>query len=162
MPAISNMQNRIITIVVTALIISSCYVIQGPDRTEDELDSTNKYHSISDDNADFKIHRPGEAIDSPETLEWSPNNVTELATMQFTIMLDNNLPLDTIEQIDIIGAWISNSGQAFEQFQEAITGFTINQGPDIASIVVNYTYPTTVWAGGVSYTHLTLPTILLV
>ena len=112
-------------------IISSCYVIQGPDRTESELNPTNEYHSISDDNAEFKIHRPGEAIDSPETLEWSPNNLTELATMQFTILLDNNLPLDTIEQIDIIGAWISNSGQAFEQFQESITGFTINQGPNI-------------------------------
>ena len=141
MPANRNMQNRIIAIVVTALIISSCYVIQGPDRTESELNPTNEYHSISDDNAEFKIHRPGEAIDSPETLEWSPNNLTELATMQFTILLDNNLPLDTIEQIDIIGAWISNSGQAFEQFQESITGFTINQGPDIASIVINYTYP---------------------
>ncbi|MEE3038364.1 MAG: hypothetical protein VX328_01205, partial [Candidatus Thermoplasmatota archaeon] len=115
------MQNRIITIVVTALVISSCYVIQGPDRTDDELNSTNGYHSISDDNAEFKIHRPGEAIDSPETLEWSPNNVTELATMQFSILVDNNLPLDTIEQIDIIGAWISNSGQEFEQFQESIT-----------------------------------------
>ena len=152
MPALSNMQNRIIAIVVTALIISSCYVIQGPDRTEGELNSTNEYHSISDDNAEFKIHRPGETIDSPETLEWSPNNLTELATMQFTILLDNNLPLDTIEQIDIIGAWISNSGQAFEQFQESITGFTINQGPNTASIVVNYTYPSTVWAGDYSVT----------
>ena len=87
MPAISNMQNRIITIVVTALVISSCYVIQDPDRTDDELNSTNGYHSISDDNAEFKIHRPGEAIDSPETLEWSPNNMTELATMQFLSLI---------------------------------------------------------------------------
>ena len=145
MPALSNMQNRIIAIVVTALILSSCYVIQGPNRTESELNPINEYHSISDDNAEFKIHLAGEAIDSPETLEWSPNNMTELATMQFTILLDNNLPPDTIEQIDIIGAWISNSGQEFEQFQESITGFTINQGSDIASIVINYTYPSTSW-----------------
>ena len=147
MPTINYMQNRIIAVVITALIMSSCYVINDSTRTEVQLFLANNNHTITDDSAAFKVHRPGEASDAPETLEWAPNNLTELATMQFTIILDSNLPLQTIEQIDIIGAWISNSGQLFEQFQVEFTEFTVNQGPDIATITVNYTYSSTVWAG---------------
>ena len=146
------MQNRGIAVVITALIMSSCYVIHDSTPTETQLFLASNNHTITDDDAAFKVHRPGDAIDSPETLAWAPNNLTELATMQFTIILDSDLPLQTIEQIDIIGAWISNSGQLFDQFQVELTEFIVNQEPDIATITVNYTYPSTVWAGDYSIT----------
>ena len=148
--ALESMQNRVIAGLVTALILSSCLISYNAESHNLPLKSTGSEHSARDAGAEIKIHRPGDSVDSPETLNWAPNNVSEYAIMQFTILIDNGFDVENIDQITIVGSWISNSGQLFEQFRLDLTEFSIVGGITSSSITENYSYPGTVWGGNYS------------
>ena len=91
------MQNRLIAGLMAVLILSSCTSIFGDHRNSLASDSANVDYSAGATSAEIKFHRPGEAVDSTETLTWSPNNLSEYATIQFTILV-HNLPMEIISK----------------------------------------------------------------
>ena len=135
------MQNRLIAGLMAVLILSSCTSIFGNHRNSLASDSANVDYSAGATSAEIKFHRPGEAVDSTETLTWSPNNLSEYATIQFTILVHNLPNGNNIEEVDIIGSWISNGGQLFEQFRLELTSFSVIEGPNFSTITQNYSYP---------------------
>lgn len=144
------MQNRLIAGLMAVLILSSCTSIFGDHRNSLASDSANVDYSAGATSAEIKFHRPGEAVDSTETLTWSPNNLSEYATIQFTILVHNLPNGNNIEEVDIIGSWISNGGQLFEQFRLELTSFSVIEGPNFSTITQNYSYPNSVWGGSYS------------
>ena len=144
------MQNRLIAGLMAVLILSS-FTVTFDENTEDlQLESVNSEHAARDTSAEIKIHRPGESIDSTETLTWSPNNITESATIQFTVLVYEQTHTDNIEQINIVGSWIGNNGQFYEQFRLEIIQVYAQEIDGISTITENYTYPNSVWGGDYS------------
>lgn len=147
------MQNRLVAAILVATILGSCLIGFSDDGYDARLDSNHRYEYTESVSAgEFKIHRPGEAHDTEETLVWYPNNITELSTMQFTIMLDNSFSTETITQIEIIGNIEITEQQEIEQFSTTIVDFDIEEIDGRLTIIENYNYPSTVWGGNYSIT----------
>ena len=147
------MQNRLVAAILVATILGSCLIGFSDDGYDARLDSNQRYeYSESVSAGEFKIHRPGEAHDAEETLVWYPNNITELSTMQFTIMLDNSFSTETITQIEIVGNIEITEQQEIEQFSTTIVDFDIEEIDGRLAIIENYNYPSTVWGGNYSIT----------
>ena len=147
------MQNRLVAAILVATILGSCLIGYSDDGYNARLDSNHLYeYSESVSAGEFKIHRPGEAHDAEETLVWYPNNITELSTMQFTIMLDNSFSTETITQIEIVGNIEITEQQEIEQFSTTIVDFDIEEIDGRLAIIENYNYPSTVWGGNYSIT----------
>ena len=147
------MQNRLVAAILVATILGSCLIGFSDDGYDARLDSNHRYeYSESVSAGEFKIHRPGEAHDAGETLVWYPNNITELSTMQFTIMLDNSFSTETITQIEIVGNIEITEQQEIEQFSTTIVDFDIEEIDGRLAIIENYNYPSTVWGGNYSIT----------
>ena len=146
------MQKKKIAGFMTALIISSCLLTFSPNNEFHAMRLIDKDYSPEGSNAEIKIHRPGEMINSTETLSWYPNNISDYSTIQFTVILHNGLLLDNIANINITGSWLTDDGLSIEQFNLEITQFSDDDLISPSRITRNYTYPNTVWAGNYSLT----------
>ncbi|MEC8540483.1 MAG: hypothetical protein VXY53_01420, partial [Candidatus Thermoplasmatota archaeon] len=146
------MQKKKIAGFMTALIISSCLLTFSPNNEFRALRLIGMDYSPEGSNAEIKIHRPGEMINSTETLSWYPNNISDYSTIQFTVILHNGLLLDDIANITITGSWFTDDGLSIEQFNLEITQFSDDDLISPSRITRNYTYPNTVWAGNYSLT----------
>ena len=145
------MQTKLVATSIVAAILCSCLLVYDGEGPVATLGSNQlSEYSESTSPGEFKIHKPGESYDSEETLVWYPNNITGLSTMQFTILLDNTLPTDAINGINIVGNWTGDSQQSIEQFSTEITEFEIINYDEDIMIIDNYTYPSTVWGGNYS------------
>ena len=144
------MQKGVLTAIVVVFVICSCAIFHPAEDTQSFPTTNETSFNLANSNTHFKIHKPGEHFTAEESLVWSPNNLSALSTMQFTIVLENNIAPASIDEINITGFWISESQQLFEQFNQRFSQFETNQINGTDTIVINYTYPGNIWGGDYS------------
>tara|TARA_Y100000589_G_scaffold287335_1_gene288093 strand:- start:1158 stop:3383 length:2226 start_codon:yes stop_codon:yes gene_type:complete len=147
------MQKGVLTAIVVLTILCSGIMSSAQNSSKLQLDDdTVSIRSVIPQSPETKLHQPGESHESPETLIWAPNNMTEFSAIQFSIILDENFPIETLEQIRITGYWISINEELFQQFSFTITDFLSLENNQENIITENYTYPNTIWGGNYSLT----------
>ena len=77
MTAFLCMQDRMIAGLITALILSSFSLSMGIDKTAQHQNQFIQTIQCDGYIAEIKVHRPGDLINSTETLSWSPNNLSD-------------------------------------------------------------------------------------
>ena len=147
------MQKGVLTAIVVLTILCSGIMSSAQNSSKLQLDDdTVGVRSVIPQSPEIKLHQPGESHESPEKLIWAPNNMTEFSAIQFSIILDEDFPIETLEQIRITGYWISINEELFQQFSFTITDFLSLENNQENIITENYTYPNTIWGGNYSLT----------
>ena len=106
-------RRRLVVVVLLVILFSN---IQGIYSTRD---STSHLDIVSISQSELldptiKIHLPGSSFDDEEKLSWSPNNLSQFRQIQFSIMLDSTVTLNSITMINITGVLISE-GNYYDQ-----------------------------------------------
>ena len=138
-------RRRLVVVVLLVFLFSNMQSIYSSHYSTSHLDIDSISQSELLDPT-IKIHLPGSSFDDEEKLSWSPNNLSQFRQIQFSIMLDSTVTLNSITMINITGVLISE-GNYYDQFANSNSDFTMYEHNNANVVVFNYTYPVSVWSG---------------
>ena len=138
-------RRRLVVVVLLVILFSNMQGIYSTRDSTSHLDIVSISQSELLDPT-IKIHLPGSSFDDEEKLSWSPNNLSQFRQIQFSIMLDSTVTLNSITMINITGVLIYE-GNYYDQFANSNSDFTMYEHNNAKVAVFNYTYPVSVWSG---------------
>ena len=138
-------RRRLVVVVLLVVLFSNMQGIYSTHDSTSHLDIAGISQSELLDPT-IKIHLPGSSFDDEEKLSWSPNNLSQFRQIQFSIMLDSTITLNSIRMINITGV-LTSEGNYYDQFANSNSDFTMYEHNNANIVVFNYTYPVSVWAG---------------